>query len=147
MPPLHGLRALDLTLGPAGGVAAMILADFGAEVLKVEPPGGDPYRALAAAPMWLRGKQSLVLDLKVGAGRERLYELARGADAAVVGLRPATAERLGVDPASLTALNPRLLYCAVTGFGPDGPYRNYKGYDAIVAAKSGRMQLFGGQVR
>src|SRR5215212_1753802 len=147
MAPLHGLRVLDLTLGPAGGIATMILSDFGAEVLKVEPPGGDPFRALAAAPMWLRGKQSMTLDLKTDAGRERVHELVRGADVAVVGLRPATAERLGVDPAALTALNPRLVSCAITGFGPDGPYRSYKGYDAVVAAKSGRMQLFGGQVR
>ena len=61
--PLTGLRVLDLTLGPAGGIATMVLADFGAEVLKVEPPSGDPFRSQAAAPMWLRGKQSIVLDL------------------------------------------------------------------------------------
>ncbi|MGH2585167.1 MAG: CoA transferase, partial [Dehalococcoidia bacterium] len=61
--PLDGLRVVDLTLGPAGGIATMVLRDFGAEVVKVEPPGGDPFRRLAAAPMWLRGKQSIVADL------------------------------------------------------------------------------------
>ncbi len=68
-----GLRVLDLSTGPAGGLASMVLADFGADVIKVEPPGGDPYRDLAAAPMWLRGKRSIELDLKSRAGQRRLH--------------------------------------------------------------------------
>src|SRR5579864_2517613 len=94
---LAGLRVLDLSQGQAGGVATMILADFGAEVLKVEPPGGDPFRDLAAAPMWLRGKQSLVLDLKSPAGVERLHGLLPAADVVVTAYRPGVAERLGAD--------------------------------------------------
>lgn len=143
--PLTGLRVLDLTLGPAGGMATMILADFGAEVLKVEPPSGDPYRRLAAAPMWLRGKQSVVLDLTEASSQETLRTLAGAADVAVVGLRPGTAERLRVDAYTLRSLNPRLVYCGITGFGDRGPYRDYKGYEGIVAAKSGRMAAFAGQ--
>ncbi|MGD9891238.1 MAG: CaiB/BaiF CoA transferase family protein [Dehalococcoidia bacterium] len=143
--PLAGLRVLDLTLGPAGGIATMVLADFGAEVLKVEPPSGDPYRRLAAAPMWLRGKQSLILDLHDQVAQERLHSLVDGADVAVVGLRPATAARLSIDAATLRSLNPRLIYCGITGFGDRGPYRDYKGYEGIVAAKSGRMVSFAGQ--
>ncbi|MGH2598658.1 MAG: CaiB/BaiF CoA transferase family protein [Dehalococcoidia bacterium] len=143
--PLDGLRVVDLTLGPAGGIATMVLRDFGADVVKIEPPGGDPFRRLAAAPMWLRGKRSIVADLNQPDGRTTLETLVRGADVAVVGLRPATAERLRVDAATLHALNPRLVYCAITGFGAKGPYRDYKGYEGIVAAKSGRMMAFAGQ--
>jgi crotonobetainyl-CoA:carnitine CoA-transferase CaiB-like acyl-CoA transferase len=143
--PLTGLHVLDLTLGPAGGVATMVLADFGAEVLKIEPPGGDPYRNLAAAPMWLRGKQSLVLDLKDPSQQERLHALVRTADVAVVGLRPTTAAWLSIDAGTLRGLNPRLIYCGITGFGERGPYRDYRGYEGIVAAKSGRMVSFAGQ--
>jgi crotonobetainyl-CoA:carnitine CoA-transferase CaiB-like acyl-CoA transferase len=145
--PLAGLRVLDLTLGPAGGMATMILADFGAEVLKVEPPAGDPFRRLAAAPMWLRGKQSMLLDLKDARQRHALDDLVRAADVAVVGLRPAAAERLGVDGGTLRRLNPRLIYCGITAFGETGPYRDYRGYEGVVAAKSGRMAAFAGQQR
>src|SRR5207302_5232619 len=108
--PLAGLRVLDLSQGPVGGAATMVLADFGAEVLKVEPPGGDPYRGLAAAPMWLRGKQSLVLDLKTPAGVERLHELAAAADVVAATYRPGVAERLGADYATLAAITPALIY-------------------------------------
>ncbi len=144
--PLTGVRVLDLSQGPAGGVATMVLADFGAELIKVEPPGGDRFRFLAAAPMWLRGKHSLVLDLKTEAGVARLHELARDADVAVTSYRPGVAERLGAGYETLAALNPHLVYCAITGFGPRGPYARYKGYEALVAAKSGRMVTFGGQL-
>ncbi len=144
--PLAGVRVLDLSQGPAGGIATMVLADFGADVIKIEPPGGDRFRFLAAAPMWLRGKRSIVLDLKTEAGVQRLHELARDADVAVSSYRPGTAERLGAGYGTLSGLNPRLVYCAITGFGPRGPYRHYKGYEALVAAKSGRMVTFTGQL-
>ncbi|MHB8576107.1 MAG: CoA transferase, partial [Dehalococcoidia bacterium] len=135
--PLDGLRILDLSWGPAGGMATMVLADFGAEVIKVEPPGGDPFRHLAAAPMWLRGKQSVVLDLKTPTSVERLHDLLPSADVLVASYRPGVAGRLGADYATCAALNPALVYCSITGFGPRGPYRNYKGYEGLVAAKSG----------
>lgn len=141
----EGLRILDLTTGPAGGLASMILADFGADVVKVERPGGDPYRTLAAAPMWLRGKRSVELDLKTRLGRQALLGMVEGADAVLVSHRPETARRLGVDAETLRALNPRLVYCHITGFGPRGPLAEYRGYEGIVAAKAGRMMTFAGQ--
>lgn len=143
--PCTGLRVLDLSWGPAGGIATMVLADFGAEVLKVEPPGGDPFRRLAAAPMWLRGKRSIVLDLKTSTGVEKLHALVPRVDVLVTTYRPGTASRLGADYQTVSAINPRLVYCSITGFGPTGPYSRYKGYEGIVAAKSGRMMVFAGQ--
>ena len=143
---LAGVRVLDLSRGPVGGIATMILADFGADVIKVEPPGGDPFRALAAAPMWLRGKQSVVLDLKTDEGVAALHALARRADVALASYRRGTAERLQADERTLRALNPQLVYCEITGFGPAGPYAHYPGYEGVVAAKSGRMRAFAGQI-
>src|SRR3712207_1517271 len=119
--PLDGLRVLDLSCGPAGGIATMILADFGAEVLKLDPPGGDPFMGLAAAPMWLRGKRRMVIDLKTPAGVERLHDLVRSADVLITAYRPGVAERLHAGYPTLAAINPRLVYCSITGFGPRGP--------------------------
>ncbi len=136
---------LDLSSGPVGGIATMVLSDFGAEVVKLERPGGDPLRSLAAAPMWLRGKRSLEADLTSPNGRARLLELSRAADVLVTTFRPSTIERLGADYQTLAAENPGLIYCSITGFGPRGPYAEYPAYEGIVAAKSGRMQGFTGQ--
>ena len=144
-PACEGLRVLDLSSGPAGGLASMILADFGADVIKVERPGGDPYRHLAAAPMWLRGKRSIELDLKTTHGAERLRALVADADVALVNYRPRTARQLGVDADCLRAVNPRLIYCHLTGFGPRGPLADVRGYEGVVAAKAGRMMTFAGQ--
>lgn len=144
--PCTGLRVLDLSQGPAGGVATMILADFGAEVLKLEPPGGDTFAGLAAAPVWLRGKRRIVADLKTRAGVALLHDLVPAADILVASYRPGVAERLGADYATISALNPKLVYCSITGFGPEGAYRDYKGYEGLVAAKSGRMMAFAGQL-
>lgn len=141
----QGLRVLDLSSGPAGGLTSMILADFGADVIKVERPGGDPYRHLAAAPMWLRGKRSIELDLKTAHGTNRLRSLVLDADVALVAYRPRTAQRLGVDADCMRAINPRLVYCHVTGFGPKGPLADVRGYEGVVAAKAGRMMTFAGQ--
>ena len=143
---LGGLRVVDLSSGQAGGIAAMVLADFGADVIKVERPGGDPARREPAAPMWLRGKRSVVLDLGEAPARARLAELAAGADVVIASYRPADAARLGADYETLAAGNPALIYCSITGFGPDGPYARYRGYESVVAAKSGRMLMFEGQV-
>jgi len=128
-----------------GGVATMILADFGADVTKLEPPGGDPFVTLAAAPMWLRGKRRRELDLKSDAGVTDLHALVSDADVVVTSYRPGVAAHLGADADTLRALNPALVYCAITGFGPRGPYSGYKGYEGVVAALSGRMMSFEGQ--
>ncbi|MYH40819.1 MAG: CoA transferase [Chloroflexi bacterium] len=143
---LGELRVIDLSSGQAGGIATMVLSDFGADVIKVERPGGDPARSERAAPMWLRGKRSMVLDLERAEARRRLAELAAGADVVLSTYRPGVASRLGADYETLGSANPSLIYCSITGFGPTGPYAGYRGYESVVAAKSGRMLMFEGQV-
>ncbi len=145
--PCDDLRVIDLSSGPVGGIATMMLADYGADVIKVERPGGDPFRKLTASPVWLRGKRSVTLDLGGEAGRERLRGLAAGADVVVASFRPGRAGALGADYAALREGNPGLVYCSITGFGPRGPYAGYPGYEGVVAAKSGRMEHFGGVPR
>ncbi len=140
---LDGLRVIDCSEGIAGPMAAMYLGDFGAEVIKVEPPGGDPFRALPAAPMWLRGKQSVALDLTTDDGVAALHALARGADVALATYRPGTAERLRADVRTLRALNPRLIYCAVSAVGRDGPDKDRAGVDLLMQAYGGLMSITG----
>ena len=141
---LDDIRVIDLSEGPIGGMTTMVLADFGADVVKVERPGGDPWRTLANAPMWLRGKRSAILDLETEAGRESLARLADGADVVVTSTRPGKAAALGADYERLSAINPALVYCDITGFGPRGAYAGYPGYEAVVAARMGRMLTFSG---
>ncbi len=141
---LDDLRVIDLSEGPIGGMATMVLADFGARVIKIERPGGDPWRALANAPMWLRGKRSAILDLKTESARDSLARLAEGADVVVMSGRPRKAAALGADYERLRARNPALVYCEITGFGAKGPYAGYPGYEAVVAARMGRMLTFSG---
>ena len=140
-----GITVLDFTSGRAGGVATMVMSDFGAEVIKVEPPGGEKFRASPGAIQWNRGKKSVVLDLKTADGQEKAHRLARTADVAVENFRPGVARRLGVGYDSLSDGHPELVYASLTSFGPSGPYAHYKGYDAVVAAKSGRMMMFANQ--
>jgi crotonobetainyl-CoA:carnitine CoA-transferase CaiB-like acyl-CoA transferase len=142
---LAGVRVLDLSTGPVGGLATTVLADFGADVVKLEPPGGDRFRSLAAAPLWLRGKRSVELDLTRDAGRDRLARLAEGADVLVVSGPPDRAVRLGADAARLAERNPALVHCSITGWGARGPYAAWPGYEPLVAARSGRMASFTGQ--
>ena len=142
--PLDGINVLDISTGPVGGMATMVLGDFGATVIKVERPGGDRFRALANSPMWLRGKQSVELDLKTPAGREQLKAMADSADVVVVTGKEEEAARIGADAATLRQGHPELVYCRITPFGSKGPYRDYPGYEGIVAAKSGRMRSFEG---
>lgn len=140
---LTDIRVLDLSSGAVGGIATMVLADFGAEVVKLEPSGGDPGRSLAAAPMWLRGKRSVQLD--VLADRGRLEELIREADVVVSTDSPARAKARGLEYRRIQALNPAAVFCSITGFGPTGPYAEYPAYEAVVSAKAGRMLSFAGQ--
>ena len=141
----EGITVLDFTSGRAGGVATMVMSDFGAEVIKVEPPGGEKFRDSPGAIQWNRGKKSVVLDLKTVDGRENARQLARRADVVVENFRPGVAGRLGIDYDSLRDGHPGLVYATLTGFGSEGPYAGYKGYDGVVAAKSGRMMMFSGQ--
>jgi crotonobetainyl-CoA:carnitine CoA-transferase CaiB-like acyl-CoA transferase len=131
----------------AGALATMILADAGAEVIKIEPPSGDPFWSLPAYRQWQRGKHRRCLDLKDPAGRAAVYALVETADVSLMSYRPGVAERLGVDYPTLAARNPGLVYAAITPFGEGGPYAGYPGYEGIVAAKAGRMQQLAGQVQ
>ncbi|HVQ76280.1 MAG TPA: CoA transferase [Candidatus Binatia bacterium] len=144
--PLEGVTVVDLTSYIAGSYAAMMLADLGARVIKVESLEGDSFRELPGFFGWNRGKRSVAINLKDPEGRQVVYRLARIADVAMENMRPGVAERLGVDYASLEAVNPRIVYSSVTAFGPDGPYRERPGFDPLLQAMSGVMELqgFGG---
>lgn len=143
--PLDNILVLDFSTGWPGSVATMIMSDFGAEVIKIEPPSGDQFRQFAASSQWNRGKKSIVLDLKNSEDQTHLKKLLNSCDVVVESYRPGVAKRLGVDYETLSADRPDLIYCSITGWGPKGPYSNYKGYEGLVAAKIGRMVSFGGQ--
>jgi crotonobetainyl-CoA:carnitine CoA-transferase CaiB-like acyl-CoA transferase len=142
---LGGLRVIDLTSGFAGALVSVVLADYGADVVKVEPPGrpdrpgSDPVRRHPAFPMWHRGKRSVVLDLRKDGGRRQARRLAAQADIVVQSYRPGVAERLGLGYDALASENPGLIYAAITAMGSKGPYAWVKGYDGIAAAKMGAM--------
>ncbi len=142
--PLSDLRVIDLSSGPVGGMATMVMSDFGADVVKIERPGGDPFRYLASAPMWLRGKRSVELDLKRKVEQQRLHQLAATADVVVSSFRSHAAVALAADYDVLASLNSGLVYVQISGFGLQGPYVGYPGYEDVVAAKTGRMHAFAG---
>jgi crotonobetainyl-CoA:carnitine CoA-transferase CaiB-like acyl-CoA transferase len=121
------------------------MADYGAEVIKVEPPGGDPFRFQPAWISWNRGKKGIVLDLSTTAGREQALQLAGVADVLVESFRPGDMADWGLAYDTLARLCPRLVYCSITGFGQQGPLRRVKGYEGVVAAKAGRMLNLQGQ--
>ncbi|HYX12436.1 MAG TPA: CoA transferase, partial [Candidatus Acidoferrum sp.] len=132
-----GLRVLDLSWGIAGPMTTMLLADNGALVTKVEPPGGDPFRVQSGYRVWQRGKRSAVLDLGSEAGRDTMRGLAANADVVVESFAPATATRLGVDEDALRPVNPALIVCSITGYGRGHPMSDRPGYDGLVAARTG----------
>lgn len=134
---LSQLKVLDLSRGIAGPMATMLLADHGARVTRIEPPGGDPLAVQPGYRVWNRGKRSAVLDLKQAADREVLLALVREADVLVESYRPGVTARLGIDHATLSALNPRLVYCSITAYGTDTRHADRPGYDALVAARTG----------
>ncbi|MBI4637893.1 MAG: CoA transferase [Candidatus Rokubacteria bacterium] len=152
MKPLEGVRVLDLSRVLAGPYCTMLLADMGAEVIKVEEPGrGDDTRAWPPfqgdqATYFLsvnRGKKSLTLDLRTDGGRAILRRLVEWSDALVENFRPGTMERLGLGYETLRAWNPRLVCCSLSGFGSTGPDAGRPGYDLIVQGESGLMDLTG----
>ncbi|MGW0659870.1 CaiB/BaiF CoA transferase family protein [Streptodolium elevatio] len=131
------LKVLDVSHGVAGPMTAMLLADHGASVTRIEAPCGGPLPDLPGRRVWNRGKRSAVLDLKTATGREALYALAQDADVLVESYSPATRGRLGLDHAVLAELNPRLVHCSITGYGEGTRDSARPGYDALVAARSG----------
>ena len=134
---LEGLRVLDVSSGVAGPLTAMLLADRGATVVKVEPPGGDPMRSTSGQLVADRGKRSTVLDLADPADRERFLALADAADVLVESFAPGVTTRLGIDYAALAARNEGLVYCSITGYGTKGSWAARPGWDALVQARSG----------
>jgi len=147
---LSGIRIIDLTTIVLGPYATQIIGDFGADIVKVEPPGGDLFRAVrpgrsrhmgAGFLNFNRNKSSLVIDLKAQKGREEFYELAKSADVVVHNMRKCSARDLGVDFETLREIRPGLIYCSAPGFGSDGPNSNEPAYDDIIQAASGLAHM------
>ena len=143
--PLEDIVVLDFSNGWAGSIATMVLSDFGAEVIKIEPPQGDPYRIFPESLLWNRGKKSVVLYLYSSGGMSQAHALISKADVIVESFPPEIAKQLGITYDKLNAINPNYIHCSITGFGDEGPYSNYKAYEGIVAAKVGRYSVFTGQ--
>ncbi|MBO0730983.1 MAG: CoA transferase, partial [Acidimicrobiaceae bacterium] len=139
MPALDGLVVVDLSTTVASAFTTLLFADNGAEVIQIERPGGSRLRKMAAWPMWMRGKESIVLDLRDPADVAAARSLAAGADVAVEAWGPGVAERLGVGCDELRTANPSLVYTSISGFGHSGPLSHLKGYEAVVMAKTGSM--------
>lgn len=145
---LSGLKVLDCTHVIAGAYCSMVLADLGADVVKIEPPAGETTRGFPGAPFRAfdfvnRNKRAIALDLTSERGAETLRKLAQTADVFVENYRPGSLDRMGLGYAQLSKLNPRLIYCSVSGFGLDGPYRERGGFDLIAQAMSGIMSFTG----
>src|SRR3989441_12395710 len=148
---LGGIRVLDQTQVMAGPFCSMLLADMGADVVKIEPPGGEHTRreqeiAPGVSASFLavnRNKRSLVLDLKQPDGVAVLKRLVATADVLVENYRPGVARRLGIDHETLSAINPRLIYCSISGFGRTGPYADRGGFDLVAQGMSGLMSITG----
>lgn len=133
------LKVIDLSWGIAGPMTTMMLADNGADVVRIERPGGDPFATQTGYRVWNRGKRNAVLDLASAEGLVAIRALATTADVIVQSFSPGTAERLGVDHASLSARNNRLVSCSITGYGDHPAHRDRPGYDALVAARTGLL--------
>ena len=150
--PLHGIRVLDFTRVLAGPAASLALADLGAEVFKIEPPGtGDETRGFppvrgGESHYFLsinRGKKSIVVDLKAPEGLALVKELAVKCDIVVENYRPGVMERLGLSYAVLSAINPRLIYCSISGYGQTGPLKDNPSFDIVLQAMSGALSVNG----
>lgn len=144
--PLADLTVLDLSQAIAGPSAGGLLADFGAEVISIEPPGGGSEREFAKGstlPNFSRNKRSIVLDLKSDDGRDVLYKMVEEADVLIHNNRPGKMERLRCDYETLSSINPTLVYCSITGYGESGPYKDRPGFDPLAQAVSGMMWMTG----
>lgn len=152
--PLAGVRVLDLTRVLPGPFASMMLADLGADVIKVEhPDGGDLERSSSPKAesgeayrfgMLNRNKRSIAIDLKHEEGRSVVHRLAGTADVVMEGFRPGVVDKLGIGPVQLRELNPKLVYVSISGYGQDGPYAELPGHDINYMALAGLLRYFGG---
>jgi crotonobetainyl-CoA:carnitine CoA-transferase CaiB-like acyl-CoA transferase len=146
-PTLAGIRVVEQGTFITGPCAAMTLADLGADVIKVESPDGDPYRAYQGGQYsphfqaYNRNKRSLALDMKLESDRTLFERLVKEADVYIQNFRPGTAERLGAGVERLHHLNPRLVYCSISGFGSSGPYAERPSYDSVAQALSGFLSV------
>ena len=149
MGPLEGIKIIDLTSMVSGPMGAMILADQGAEVIKVEPLSGEQLRHMAAthngvnAPFYScnRGKKSLAIDLKSKEGKEVLLKLVKKSDVLMQNFRPGTTDRMGFGYEDLIKINPNLIYMSISGFGNQGPYSQSRVYDPVIQALSGATDI------
>src|SRR5262245_23793706 len=146
---LEGITVVDLSVFLPGPYLTMAMADHGARVIKVEPPGGDPGRHIGVAdgPSTVffrnvnRGKESVVIDLKSADGHARLLKLCETADVFMESFRPGVMGRLGVDYAAVSQVNPRIVYCSISAFGQDGPYRERPSHDLATMALAGALSI------
>ena len=151
MKPLEGIKILDLTRVLAGPYCTALLADLGAEIIKLEPPRGDDYRHIgpfldgdsALFSLNNRGKKSIALNLKDADGLKLAQQIAAGCDIVVENFRPGVAEKIGLGPIALRAANPALIYAHISGFGQTGPFKDLPAYDLVVQAMSGLMAATG----
>ena len=152
MPPLSGIRIIDLTRVVAGPYCTMMLGDMGADVLKIEEPGhGDDTRAWGPYLQGQSGfyfqlnrsKKSVALNLKTPAGADALRDLVASADVLIENFRPGSLSQLGFGYTEVAAANPRLIYCSITGYGQTGPYADLPGYDAVIQGEAGIMDMTG----
>lgn len=152
MKALAGVKVLDFSQGAAGPYASMVLGDFGAEVIKVEPPQGDWLRTLG--PPFIQGesatylslnrnKRSIVIDLKHPEGKSIAQKMAEEADVIIESFRPGVMAKMGLDYEQISSVNPKVVYCSISGFGQEGPWKNKPGVDGIIQAVSGFMSVTG----
>jgi len=146
MEGMDKIRVLDFSWLLPGPYATMLLADFGADVIKIEQPGRGDYTRETMSDMFAvvnRNKRSMTLDLKAEEGKAVVKRLVADADVVIEGYRPGVMKRLGLDYETLRAINPRIIYCSVTGYGQDGPYRDWAGHDIAYMAVGGGMSVPG----
>ena len=149
MGPLEGVKVLDLTGMVSGPVGAMMLADQGAEVIKVEPITGELVRHMAAPhngvkPVFFscnRGKKSIALNLKSEEGKKILFKLAAEADVFMQNFRPGAVDRMGIGEKTIREINNKIIYVSISGFGNKGPYANSRVYDPVIQALSGATDI------
>ena len=141
---LKGVRVVEFGQYIPGPLLGMLLSDQGADVIKVERPGGDPARSEPAFGTWNRGKRSVVMDLKTPEGQAAAQGLVKNADVVIENFRPGVAQGLGIGYEALEPENPGLVYCSLPGFGEDSPHRHRQGWEPVVAAATGAHQPLDG---